>query len=107
MAGRFLMRTAQRDFALAYFENQAMRPRLRGFSPQANYRWRWFDPRTGEWSPEHELKADAQGVIQAPAFSAGGNQAGSDIAAKIIRSPALERDSDKRATGESAKFAPE
>ncbi len=82
----FLMRTAQSDFALAYFESKAMRPRLRGFTPRANYRWRWFDPRTGEWSREQPVKADAQGVIEAPEFPDGGNQAGGDIAAKIIRS---------------------
>ena len=82
----FLMRTPARDFALAYFENRAMRPRLAGFTPQANYRWYWFDPRTGEWSRERTFRADAQGVIQAPAFPDGGNQAASDIAAKILES---------------------
>ena len=82
----FLMRTAARDFALAYFENRAMRPRLAGFTPRTNYLWRWFDPRTGEWSRERPVKADEQGVIEAPAFPDGGNQAARDIAAKIIRS---------------------
>ena len=80
----FLMRTPARDFALAYFESRAVRPRLAGFTPQANYRWRWFDPRSGEWSRERSVKADAQGVIQAPAFPDGGNQAASDIAAQIL-----------------------
>jgi hypothetical protein len=79
----FLMRTPARDFALAYFENRAVRPRLAGFTPQANYRWYWFEPRSGEWSRERTVRADAQGVIQAPAFPDGGNQAASDIAAKV------------------------
>ena len=64
---------------------QAMRPSLAGFTPRTNYRWRWFDPRSGEWSQELPVKADAQGVIDAPAFPDGGNQAAKDIAAKIIR----------------------
>jgi hypothetical protein len=82
----FLMRTPARDFALAYFENRAVRPRLAGFTPQANYRWYWFEPRSGEWSRERTVRADAQGVIQAPAFPDGGNQAASDIAAKVLES---------------------
>ena len=81
----FLMRTPARDFALAYFESTARLPRLAGFTPLTNYRWRWFDPRSGEWSREWKVRADAQGVIQAPASPAGGNQAASDVAAKLIR----------------------
>jgi len=82
----FLMRTATADFALAYFENKATRPGLAGFTPQANYRWYWFDPRSGEWSRERRVRADAQGVLQAPAFPDGGDQAASDMAVKILRS---------------------
>ncbi|HUQ10180.1 MAG TPA: DUF5060 domain-containing protein [Steroidobacteraceae bacterium] len=80
----FLMRTPQRDFALAYFENRALAPRLRGFTPKANYQWSWFDPRTGQWRDAGRLRADASGVLVAPGFPAGGRQAASDIAAKIL-----------------------
>jgi hypothetical protein len=62
------MRTPARDFALAYFENRAKRPRLAGFAPGTNYRWSWFDPRGGSWSRRELVKADAQGVLQAPPF---------------------------------------
>ena len=82
----FLMRTPARDFALAYFENRARRPRLAGFAPGTNYRWSWFDPRDGAWAGPKAVRADAQGVLQAPPFPAGGDQATSDIAAKITRS---------------------
>jgi hypothetical protein len=80
----FLMRTPQRDFALAYFESRALAPRLRGFTARANYRWSWFDPRTGQWRDAGQLRADASGVLAAPAFPDGGRQAASDIAAKIL-----------------------
>jgi uncharacterized protein DUF4038/uncharacterized protein DUF5060 len=80
----FLMRTPARDFALAYFENRARTPRLRGFTPQANYRWSWFDPRTGQWRDGGSIRADAAGVLAAPAFPDGGGQAGADMAAKIV-----------------------
>jgi hypothetical protein len=83
----FLMRTPERDFALAYFENRALRPRLGGFDPGSGYQWTWFDPRSGQWSRARTVKADSKGVIEAPPFSDGGEQAGSDIAAKIIASP--------------------
>jgi hypothetical protein len=87
----FLMRTRQRDFALAYFENRALATRLGGFTPGANYRWRWFDPRDGRWGAEIRIRADAQGRLASPDFPsagrAGGRQAARDIAAKILREP--------------------
>ncbi|HEX5161873.1 MAG TPA: DUF5060 domain-containing protein [Steroidobacteraceae bacterium] len=81
----FLMRTPARDFALAYFENRAHRARLAGFAPGTNYRWQWFDPRTGTWAGPKAVRADAQGVLQAPPFPRGGDQAAADVAAKITR----------------------
>jgi hypothetical protein len=83
----FLMRTARKDFALVYFENKALRARMKGFSPGASYRWTWFDPRTGQWGRAIRVKADASGVLPTPSFSAGGNQATNDVAAKIVRAP--------------------
>jgi hypothetical protein len=80
----FLMRTPKRDFALAYFENKAMRPKLAGFTPGTNYYWSWFDPRSGEWSRASTVRADAAGAIAAPAFPGGGDQAAADVAAKIL-----------------------
>jgi hypothetical protein len=83
----FLMRTQEKDFALAYFENKALRTRMKGFAPAATYRWTWFDPQTGKWGPALALKADAAGVIASPPFMQGGKQASRDVAAKIVRAP--------------------
>jgi hypothetical protein len=83
----FLMRTTEKDFALAYFENKALQTRMKGFTPGGAYRWSWFDPRTGSWGPALKVKADATGAITSPAFAAGGKQATRDVAAKIVRAP--------------------
>lgn len=80
----FLMRTPQRDFALAYFENQAPRTRLKGFKPGQAYRWQWFDPRTGEWRAVINVRADAAGVLHSPALPDAGQGASGDFAAKIL-----------------------
>ena len=79
----FLMRTPAKDLALAYFENKAVRARMKGFVPGARYRWTWFDPRTGRWGHTLNLKSDAAGVIVAPPFVDGGKQATRDVAAKV------------------------
>jgi len=81
----FLMRTATRDFALVYFEYRAQRPKLNGFTPRANYRWTWFDTRTGTWSKPVKLTADATGTLAAPPFANGAGQTTQDVAAKIVR----------------------
>jgi hypothetical protein len=83
----FLMRTADKQFALAYFENKALAARLKGFTPAARYTWSWFDTRTGVWSRPASLRADAAGVLLTPPFPTGGRQATRDVAAKILREP--------------------
>jgi hypothetical protein len=80
----FLMRTAQSDFALAYFENKALRPTIKGFQSGKQYVWTWFDPRSGAWSEPIALKAGNDGALLAPSFPNGGAQSAEDIAAKII-----------------------
>src|SRR5690606_17744679 len=45
----FMMRTPERDFALLYFEQEAPRSQLKGFTANKRYRWAWFNPRAGEW----------------------------------------------------------
>jgi hypothetical protein len=83
----FLMRTADLDFALVYFENKALAARIKGFTPNAKYSWTWFDPRTGAWGRATKLAADVTGVLATPAFPAGGTAAARDVAAKILRLP--------------------
>jgi len=81
----FLMRTPQRDFALSYFENRALRTRMKGFVANARYQWTWFDPRLGSWSRPQVLRSDAAGVLASPPFPAGGEEGGRDFAAKIVQ----------------------
>jgi len=81
------MRTADKDFALVYFEQKALNARLTGFAPGARYTWTWFDPRNGQWGRALTLKADAEGALASPAFVDGGKQAARDMAAKILRVP--------------------
>lgn len=83
----FMMRTPARDLALLYFENKAATPRLAGFTAGASYRWTWFNPRRGGWSPGISLTADADGGIAAPAFPAGHAGVINDWAAKLVRRP--------------------
>jgi hypothetical protein len=83
----FLMRTADKDFALVYFEQKALTARMKGFTPGARYSWTWFDPRSGKWGRALSLKADTAGTLTAPAFAESGKQAVRDIAAKIVRAP--------------------
>jgi hypothetical protein len=80
----FLMRADAKDFALAYFEVKALRPRISGFAPSGRYRWTWYDPRTGVWAKPLSVRADASGMLQAPPFPLGGGQAAQDMAAKIL-----------------------
>jgi hypothetical protein len=81
------MRTQERDFALAYFEQRAPRVRMKGFTPGGRYRWIWFDPRSGVWSRPQTVRADAAGALTTPVFPTGGASAERDVAAKILASP--------------------
>jgi hypothetical protein len=82
----FLARSQSREFALAYFENRAPRPKFDGFAPASRYRWTWFDPESGKWGRVVVVRSDAAGVLDAPPFPAGGENAARDVAAKILLS---------------------
>jgi hypothetical protein len=79
----FMMRTADRNLAMLYFEVGAVRPQVAGLAPRSRYRWSWYDPREGVFASEVECATDSQGVIQAPPFPAGGQRATTDWAAKL------------------------
>ncbi len=83
----YMMRTADRTFALLYFENNASGARLHGFTPNARYRWTWFDPSHGAWLEPAPLTADANGVLATPAFPANKTPGARDVAAKILAAP--------------------
>src|SRR5690606_35595140 len=38
----FMMRDEGKTFVLLYFENQAARPQIRSFQPEATYQWTWY-----------------------------------------------------------------
>jgi hypothetical protein len=79
----FMMRTADRDLALLYFEHKAVRPRINGLRPNVTWRWIWYNPRTGEWSDAVQPSSDADGSFEAPPFPAGAEGAMQDWAAKV------------------------
>jgi hypothetical protein len=80
----FMMRTASRDFALLYFEHAARRATLGGLKPDAEYRWTWFDPRTGKWHQPIARRTTAQGLLVMPSFPNIGDQAEDDWAAQLL-----------------------
>lgn len=83
----FLMRTKERDFALLYFENGAQRAQSTGWTPNAAYRFSWYDPRTGEWQAAVTLTADGNGQMQLPPFPGNVDKSDTDWAAKIVAAP--------------------
>jgi len=79
----YMMRTAEKDLSLLYFENLSVAPKLSGFTPGRAYTFEWFDPRSGEWQDAITLQADSEGVIVLDVFPGGGRVAEQDWAAKI------------------------
>jgi len=80
----FLMRSPERDLGLLYFEHGAARARSTGWTPNARYRFAWYDPRNGAWGEPVELTADADGAVRLPAFPDGTEIASTDWAARIV-----------------------
>jgi hypothetical protein len=83
----FMMRTAEKDLALLYFENQAVLPTLSGFKPDSSYTFRWFNPRNGRWKKSITIKSNEEGILTPPGFPDGQNPSAVDWAAKIISLP--------------------
>ncbi|MGD8787055.1 MAG: DUF4038 domain-containing protein, partial [Phycisphaerales bacterium] len=79
----YMMKTAESDLALLYFENKAVLPILSGFSPDTSYRFQWFNPRTGQWGPGIKIRTDGKGKLKPPEFPNRQNPADIDWAAKI------------------------
>ena len=87
----FLMRTGRKDLGLLYFENKARSGRSGGWIPRGEYRFTWYNPRTGEWQVSSTLTADERGEVELPRFPGNQDVAGADWAAKIIISGPKER----------------
>ncbi len=81
----FMMSTPEKDFALLYFENKAVQTQISGLSPNSNYQWTWFDPRTGEWPSTVNITTDSNGTLASPKFPNGKETSTQDFAAKLIR----------------------
>lgn len=79
----YMMRTAEKDFALLYFENKAVLPSLRGFIPGKTYRLKWFDPLNGQWQQSVLIAATSEGTLSIPGFAQNETVASRDWAAKI------------------------
>lgn len=80
----FMMRTPDKALAFLYFENKAMLPTLRNFTPDLDYSFQWYHPVTGQWQESRLIKADENGVLQVPNFPGGESRSSGDWAAKII-----------------------
>ena len=80
----YMMRTIEKDFALLYFENKSVAPRLKGFSPGKTYTLTWFDPINGQWQKATSITADSEGNIDIPGFPQDEKIASRDWAAKIL-----------------------
>ena len=80
----YAARTPDQEILLAYFEKGCPGSLLRGATPEANYRARWFDPRGGAWidAGNGHLRADNIGEIPLPAFPDG-----EDWALALTREP--------------------
>ncbi|MFA7709814.1 MAG: putative collagen-binding domain-containing protein, partial [Candidatus Neomarinimicrobiota bacterium] len=79
----YMMRTADKDLAMLYFENQAALPTLSGFLSSTLYNFQWFNPRNGEWQAAKTIKTDRRGNLNVPPFPDGNNPSATDWAAKI------------------------
>jgi len=82
----FMMRTPQKNFALLYFENEAMLPRLEGFKSRTAYQLQWYNTITGEWIRETTVQADNDGQITLAAFPDKSEPSSRDWALKITKS---------------------
>jgi hypothetical protein len=80
----YMMRTPEKDYALLYFENQAVLPELAGFKPKTTYGLQWYNTISGAWSEIIHITSDRKGIILLPGFPDGISPAVIDRAAKII-----------------------
>jgi hypothetical protein len=79
----YMMRTAEKDLALLYFENKSVLPKLNGFVAGKTYTLSWFDPTNGEWHRPISITADAEGTLSLASFPRGEKVSSRDWAAKI------------------------
>ena len=81
----FMMCTLDKDFALLYFENQAVLPTLSDFEANVSYHLQWFNPCNGKWQEGGDIQSNGKGRLALPAFPDGHNPSITDWAAKILK----------------------
>lgn len=79
----YMMRTAEKDLAMLYFENQALVPEINGFIPNKKYSLIWYIPTKGEWLKAIDIMSDKKGKIVIQSFPDNQNPAVIDWALKI------------------------
>lgn len=85
----YCARTGDRALFLLYFEQGCPRAVLSGARARATYTARWFDPRTGSWSPAGRgtLIPQDDGTILLPAFPGNVSTARDDWAMQLKVAP--------------------
>jgi hypothetical protein len=83
----YCARTDDKKLFMLYFERDCPRATLYGAEPDARYRARWFDPRTGQWAAPATLKAGGAGGIDLPPFPDGTTTSPVDWALKLTMTP--------------------
>jgi hypothetical protein len=79
-----MMRTAEKDFALLYFENKSALPFLKIFRPNSSYTLQWFNPIIGNWSDKVVINSDDKGELILPEFPDRQNSSFNDWGVKIL-----------------------
>jgi hypothetical protein len=81
----YCARTSNKDLFLCYFEKNCPPATLSGVAPKAQYRVRWFNPRSGVWldSESGVLNADSTGKISLPGFPESKINSENDWALKL------------------------
>jgi hypothetical protein len=80
----FMMCTREKDFALFYFENQAITPTISELNPNTTYYFQWFNPVNGEWKEKITVKTGKKGRLIFPEFPNREKMASTDWAAKLL-----------------------
>ena len=81
----YMMRTPKKDFALLYFENQSVLPKLIDFNPNVFYSLTWFNPLSGVWEKSITIKTNKKGVLELLEFPDKQNPTITDWALKIMQ----------------------
>jgi len=83
----YCARTEKKDLFLLYFEKGCPKAVLSGAVSGGQYKARWFDPQTGDWTDAGTLAADSSGKIALPNFPDNSSVSQTDWALKLTLNP--------------------